>query len=398
MMISVIIVNYNVKYFLEQCLYSVRAALKNCTGEIIVVDNASTDNSVAYLQSKFPSVKFTANSKNTGFGGGCNKGFKASSGEFVLFLNPDSIIPEDCFEKCLPFINNRPEAGAIGVKMLDGSGNFLSESKRGFPSLPASLFKLTGLAQLFPHSKLFARYYLGHLDENKDHEIDVLAGAFILMKKNVFEKLNGFDEAFFMYGEDIDLSYRVQKAGFKNYYFADTEILHFKGESTKKGNLNYVKMFYNAMSTFVNKHYKGSIAGLYKFFIHAGIWLVAFFSVIKKFIAGLFHVSNKNSPPVTAIVGTEEEYQKLTLLLKRIQPGDQIRKRISINELAAMTKPYPFNELIICAGTITYKETIQLIKQLPGDLSIKIHAAGSNSIIGSSSKDKPGNAIGLDDL
>jgi GT2 family glycosyltransferase len=397
-MISIIIVNYNVKYFLEQCLYSVRAALKNSTGEIIVVDNASTDNSIEYLRSKFPEARFVANPKNTGFGDGCNKGFKMSSGEFILFLNPDSIIPEDCFEKCISFINTQPEAGAIGVKMLDGSGSFLSESKRGFPSLSASLFKLTGLARLFPHSKLFAKYYLGHLDENKTHEVDVLAGAFMLMKRNVFEKVNGFDEAFFMYGEDVDLSYRIQKANFKNYYFPETEILHFKGESTKKGNLNYVKMFYNAMSIFVNKHYKGSIAGLYKFFIHAGIWLVAFFSAIKKFIAGLFHVSKKNYPQITAIVSMEEEYQKVTSLLKRIQPAVEIWGRISIDELGIRTVPYPFNELIICPGNITYKEMIQLVQQLPKNLSIKIHATESNSIIGSSSKDKPGNATGLDDL
>lgn len=281
MNISIIIVNYNVKHFLEQCLLSVQAALKNIQGEIIVIDNASSDDSINYLQPKFPLVKFIANTENTGFGKACNQGFKLSSGRYILFLNPDTIVPEDCLEKCIPFLNSHADAGALGIKMLNGDGKFLKESKRAFPSLSTSLFKMSGLAGLFPHSKIFAKYYLGHLDENKNHEVDVLAGAFMLIKRNVLELTGGFDEAFFMYGEDIDLSYRIQKAGFKNYYFSETQITHFKGESTKKGSLNYIKMFYGAMSIFVNKHYKN--AGLFKFVIHIGIWFVAGLSAIGNF-------------------------------------------------------------------------------------------------------------------
>jgi GT2 family glycosyltransferase len=187
-------------------------------------------------------------------------------------------VPADCFEKCISFLHSHADAGALGVKMLDGDDKFLKESKRAFPSLSTSLFKMSGLAGLFPHSKIFAKYYLGHLDENKNHEVDVLAGAFMLIKRNVLELTSGFDEAFFMYGEDIDLSYRIQKAGFKNYYFSETQITHFKGESTKKGSLNYIKMFYGAMNIFVNKHYKN--AGLFKFVIHTGIWLTASMAAI----------------------------------------------------------------------------------------------------------------------
>jgi O-antigen biosynthesis protein len=280
MVLSVIIVNYNVKHLLEKCLYSVQAALKDFSGEIIVVDNASTDSSIKYLQPLFPSVKFIANAVNKGFGSGCNTGFQQSSGDFILFLNPDTIVPPDCFEKCLAFIQTKKEAGALGVKMLDGSGNYLKESKRNFPYISASFFKMTGLASLFPHSKLFAAYYAGHLSENEIHEVDVLAGAFMLIKRNVFAEVKGFDEDFFMYGEDIDLSYRIQKAGYKNYYFPETSITHYKGGSTKKRSMAHIRSFYGAMSIFVDKHYSGGTKGIFKFVIKGGIWFFAALSVI----------------------------------------------------------------------------------------------------------------------
>lgn len=284
MQLSVIIVNYNVKHFLEQCLFSVQKALAGISSEIIVIDNNSADGSIEYLAPKFLQVRFVANKENTGFARACNQGFALSSGQYVLFLNPDTIVPEDCFRKCIAFFDEHKDAGAAGVKMLDGSGRFLKESKRSFPSPLTSLFKLTGLAMLFPRSAVFARYHLGHLDENKTSEVDVLAGAFMMIRRHVLDKTGGFDETFFMYGEDVDLSYRIQKAGYKNYYFPGTSIIHFKGESTKKGSMNYVRMFYNAMSIFVSKHYKGGRAGVFNFLIHAGIWIRAFFSAIGHFI------------------------------------------------------------------------------------------------------------------
>jgi GT2 family glycosyltransferase len=284
MQLSIIIVNYNVRHFLEQCLFSVQKALQNLQAEIIVLDNASGDGSVDYLGPQFPQVKFIANKENTGFARACNQGFKLSSGNFVLFLNPDTIVPEDCFEKCIDFLNQHPDAGAMGVKMLDGTGQFLKESKRSFPSLTTSLFKLSGLSKMFPRSAVFAKYHLGHLNENRNHEVDVLAGAFMMIRKTIFESTHGFDERFFMYGEDVDLSYRIQKSGYKNYYFSETAIIHFKGESTKKGSLNYVRMFYNAMSIFVNKHYKSGTAGVFGFLIHIAIWIRAVLSATGSFI------------------------------------------------------------------------------------------------------------------
>lgn len=289
--LSVIIVNYNVKYFLEQCLYSVQKSSSALDAEIIVVDNASTDGSMDYLQARFPQIKFISNQENTGFARACNKGLEQARGEFVLFLNPDTLVPEDCFVNCISFFETHPDCGALGVKMIDGAGKFLKESKRSFPSPLTSLCKLAGLSALFPKSKIFGRYHLGHLDKEKDHEVDVLAGAFMMVRRKLLKETGGFDETFFMYGEDIDLSYRIQKAAcaatggkYKNYYFAGTTIVHFKGESTRRGSFNYVRLFYNAMNIFVQKHYGGHRAGIFSLLIHFAIWTRALIAAGGKFL------------------------------------------------------------------------------------------------------------------
>jgi GT2 family glycosyltransferase len=291
MKLSVIIVNYNVRFFLEQCLHSVKKAMTSVEGEIIVVDNASKDGSRSYLEPIFRDVKFFWNKENTGFAKANNQALQVAKGDFILYLNPDTIVPEDCFIKCLDFFQQRPDAGAVGVRMLDGKGSFLPESKRSFPSPVISFYKLSGLTRLFPRSKIFGKYHLGYLNEHANHEVNVLAGAFMFMRKEVAMQTGGFDEQFFMYGEDIDLSYRIQKTinpttgeHYKNYYLSETSILHFKGESTKKGSLNYVRMFYLAMSQFVEKHYSSSKAGIFHLFIRTAIWARAFVSLIKQFI------------------------------------------------------------------------------------------------------------------
>ncbi|MDQ2864106.1 MAG: glycosyltransferase family 2 protein, partial [Bacteroidota bacterium] len=271
MQLSIIIVNYNVKYFLEYCLRSVEKAMKNIEGEIFVVDNNSKDGSRDFIVNKFPGVKFISNRENEGFAKANNKALRLASGKYILFLNPDTIVAEDCFENCISFIQSKNDTIACGVRMIDGSGKFLKESKRAFPSPLTSMYKLSGLTKLFPKSKIFSKYHLGFLDENISHEIDVLAGAFMMMPKTITDAVGGFDEDFFMYGEDIDMSSRIQKAGYKNFCFAETTILHFKGESTKKGSLNYVKLFYRAMSVFVKKHYADAGAGFYNFFLQAAI-------------------------------------------------------------------------------------------------------------------------------
>ena len=284
MQLSVIIINYNVKYFLEHCLCSVAKAMKNIDGEIIVIDNNSSDGSSLFFRHKFPQVNFVWNPANDGFAKANNQGIALARGEYILFLNPDTIIAEDTLEKSMAFINDQNNNCALGIKMLDGSGKFLKESKRAFPDPLTSLFKLSGLARMFPSSKFFGKYHLGFLDENKNHEVDVLAGAYIMVTRKILEKVKGFDEDYFMYGEDIDLSFRIQKAGFKNYYFSESAIIHFKGESTKKDSLRYVKMFYKAMSIFVKKHYGGSKAGAFNLLLHVAIWLRAAMSAIVRFL------------------------------------------------------------------------------------------------------------------
>ena len=259
-------------------------ACRNIKAEIFIVDNNSTDGSVDYLEAKFPSVKFLINSVNTGFAKANNQAVTQATGDYILFLNPDTILSEDSLEKSLAFFGSHPEAGAMGIHMIDGAGCFLKESKRAFPSPATSFNKLSGLALLFPKSKLFNRYYLGHLAEKENHEVDVLAGAFMMIPKKLLDQVGSFDETFFMYGEDVDLSYRIQKAGYRNYYFAESSIIHFKGESTKKGSLNYIHLFYNAMSLFVKKHYSGGSAGLFNFFVQIAIWIRASFSAIGKLV------------------------------------------------------------------------------------------------------------------
>ena len=280
MQLSVIIVNYNVKYFLEQCLYSVQKACSAIDAEIIVADNNSTDGSRAYLEDNFPAVKFIWNSGNIGFAKANNLALEKANGDFILFLNPDTLLSEDSIEKFLHFFEENKIAGAVGIRMIDGSGKFLKESKRAFPSPLTSLFKLSGLARLFPGSRTFARYHLGHLAEKENHEVDVLAGAFMMIPRTVLHKIGNFDEHFFMYGEDVDLSYRIQKAGYKNYYLAESTIIHFKGESTKRGSLNYVRLFYQAMNLFVKKHYSGGKAGFFIFLIQTAIFIRAGFSAV----------------------------------------------------------------------------------------------------------------------
>lgn len=282
MKLSVIIVNYNVKYFLEQAILSALKALENISHEIIVIDNHSTDGSVEFLSQRFPSIKIIENQTNTGFSVANNQGIQLAQGEFILLLNPDTVVQEDTFEKCITFMDAHKDAGALGVKMIDGKGNFLPESKRAFPSPQVAFFKAFGLAALFPKSKIFGKYHLGYLHENQTHEVEVLAGAFMLIRKTVLDKTGLLDETFFMYGEDIDLSYRIVQAGYKNYYFADTEIIHYKGESTKKGSLNYVKMFYNAMKIFARKHFTGAYAGLFITLLNIAIYVRAFLAILAR--------------------------------------------------------------------------------------------------------------------
>ena len=269
MELSIIIVNYNSKLLLEQCIESIKKATRQITTEIIVVDNNSTDGSKEYLPAKVTGVKFIFNDKNIGFAKASNQGFKNSSGKYILFLNPDTILTDTCLTDCISFFETHPDAGALGVRMLDGQGKFLKESKRGLPSPATSFYKLFGLASIFPTSKTFAKYYQGHLPEKENNPVEVLSGAFMMIKREVFEKVNGFDEDFFMYGEDIDLSIRITRSGYKNYYLGAISVTHLKGGSTVYGN-KHIEDFYDAMNVFIKKHY-GNRPGGQILFLRAGI-------------------------------------------------------------------------------------------------------------------------------
>ncbi len=275
MKLSIVIVNYNVQHFLEQCLHSVFAATNNVESEVWVVDNNSVDGSVEMVKEKFPQVKLIASKENLGFSKGNNLAIRKSIGEYVLLLNPDTLVEEDTFEKVVDFMDKTPKAGGLGVKMVDGKGIFLPESKRSLPTPTVAFHKISGLSSIFPKSKKFGKYHCGYLDKNENHEIEILSGAFMLMRKEALDKVGLLDEAFFMYGEDIDLSYRLIKSGYKNYYFSDTRIIHYKGESTKKSSVNYVFVFYNAMIIFAKKHFSQKNASLFSFLINIAIYLRA---------------------------------------------------------------------------------------------------------------------------
>ena len=269
MQLSIIIVNYNSRTLVEQCLVSLNKAITGITTEVIIVDNNSNDGSKEYLPSKFPVVKFIFNNGNLGFAKACNQGFKISAGNYILFLNPDTVLTETCLKDCISFLETHADAGAVGVRMLDEKGNFLKESKRGLPSPSTSFYKLFGLTAMFPGSRTIAKYYQGHLPENENNPVDVLSGAFMMVKRNVFEKVNGFDESFFMYGEDIDISWRITQQGYKNYYLGKISVTHLKGGSTIY-NYKYVRDFYGAMKLFVKKHYNDKPI-LYRSFLYTGI-------------------------------------------------------------------------------------------------------------------------------
>lgn len=282
--ISIVIVNYNVEFFLNQCLSSVQKAIKDLSAEVFIVDNKSMDGSVKMIKKKYPKFNLIENKKNVGFSKANNQAIKLANGEYILLLNPDTVIEEDTLIKTIDFMDKKPRSGAVGVKMIDGKGNFLPESKRSFPKPSVAFYKIFGLSSLFPKSRKFGQYHLGHLSEFKNHEVDVLSGAFMLIRKRTIEKVGLLDEMFFMYGEDIDMSYRIKLKGYKNYYISDTKIIHYKGESTKKSSVNYVFVFYRAMIIFAKKHMPNKNVFFLNLSINLAIYFRAFIAVLKRII------------------------------------------------------------------------------------------------------------------
>jgi GT2 family glycosyltransferase len=406
--LSIIIVNYNVKYFAEQCLYTVLKACKNIEAEVIFIDNNSTDGSKDFFDNKFPNVYFIWNEKNVGFSAANNLALDKATGKYILFLNPDTIVPEDCFEKCLAFFATKKNAGALGVRMIDGTGRFLKESKRGFPGLATSFFKLTGLAAIFPNSKTVARYYLGNLPEHKNHVVEVLAGAFMMVEKKNLEITGAFDENFFMYGEDIDLSFRIQKAGYKNYYFSETTIIHFKGESTTKGSFHYIKMFYGAMHLFVKKHYSKVPALLYNVFITVAMFLKGAVNFFQKIFSPTKKGEAKTAKAsLTLIVASEQDYQVVIKLLNKTSTKLQVFGRVAalndssadslwvLQELPKLINQYTIGNIIFCINELSAREAINALQNIRQPISFMFHTSGSCSIVGSNDKNTGGDCIAI---
>ena len=294
MTLSIIIVNYNVKYFLEQCLESVYGSdltLEEGGGddacielEVFVVDNASVDGSAEMVRASYPQVHFIANKDNVGFAKANNQALRICHGDIALLLNPDTVVEHDTFRKCVSFMRSHPDCGGLGVKMINGEGTYLKESKRGFPSPEASFFKISGLIRLFPRNKRIAAYYMGHLGDDETNPIDILPGAFLMISRPALDKVGLLDEAYFMYGEDIDFSWRIKLAGFQNYYLPSARIIHYKGECTKHGSMNYVYTFYNAMSIFVQHYFSGNNAKLFNLLLHTAIWARAGMAWLKRIL------------------------------------------------------------------------------------------------------------------
>jgi GT2 family glycosyltransferase len=389
MELSIIIVNYNVKYFLEQCLLSVIKACGATDTEILVVDNNSTDGSREYLSAKFPSVKFYWNKENPGFGRANNSMLSEATGDYILFLNPDTIVPEDCFTKCISFFRTHTDCGALGVRMTDGSGNFLPESKRSLPAPLSGLYKITGLAKLFPQSKTFASYYDGSLPEKENNKAKILSGAFMMLSRKAIEATNGFDEDFFMYGEDIDLSYRVMKSGFHNYYLGEVTIIHFKGESTQKKSAHYAKHFYGAMKLFVDKHYRKNV--LKKTAMHFAISSGRLGAIIKQKLFPQAFDKDQEMKGSILVVAAATQISIIQKLLNR--PSQMViltDEKVSTEEILQTASEKNCSAILFCEGKINNKFIIDFVQAQPGKYQYLFYENGAQSIVGSSNKNTNG--------
>ena len=376
MKVSVVIVNYNVRYFLELCLYSVKKALRDIEGEIIVVDNVSKDTSCEMIKELFPEVVLIENTENVGFSKANNQGVAIAKGEYVLILNPDTVIGESLFDEILSFADQQNDLGALGVRLIDGTGSFLPESKRGLPRPKTSFERMIGSN----HSG----YYSSYLTKDGIGKVEVLVGAFMLMKRQRYLEVGGFDEDYFMYGEDIDLSYKLTKAGYTNYYYGKSVVIHYKGESTRK-DVKYLRHFYGAMNIFYKKHFR--YTGFDHFLMKAGIKVL--------FLIKYMQLSNApiivNDTSRILFVGDRDVTSNLQLQKKIIQVPDQ-----ELIKLEEYITEYGIEEIWFEEGGLTYKEIInQIGTHRFSKVLFKILPQNTNFLIGSNSMDGRGEVIFL---
>ena len=380
MQLSVIILNYNVRHFLELCVLSVQNAIQNIDAEIIVIDNHSQDDSCRMMKERFPNVKLIENSENLGFPKGNNIGVSQAQGEYICILNPDTVVAEDTFTKVLAFAKKQKDLGIVGVKLINGTGNFLPESKRGIPTPFVAFTKITGLYKIFP--KLFGEYYAQHLSEDETGKVAILVGAFMVMKRELYNEIGGFDENCFMYSDDIDLSFMALQKGKSNYYFHETSVIHYKGESTVKDG-TYMKRFREAMNFFYKKHF--SISFLFSVFMEMGI---VFFSLVKM-------LQGKPKPKL--------EPEKYILV-----SGDEIlREKLenkwqTLVELQDITKSFAKNrntEIVFDQNHLDFKTIIQAFETNKNkNFTFKILPESSDFVIGSNSSFDRGQVINIQDF
>ena len=391
MQLSVIILNYNVRYFLELCILSVQNALLEIHSEIIVIDNDSQDDSCEMMKTRFPNVKLIQNNANLGFSKGNNKAVAQAKGEYICILNPDTVVAEDTFIKILDFAQSQKKLGIIGCKLIDGAGNFLPESKRGVPTPWVAFTKITGLYKLFPKSKLLGQYYAGHLDVNQTGKVDILVGAFMLMKLNLYLEVGGFDEDCFMYSDDVDLSFVVSKKGKTNYYYHDTTVIHFKGESTVKDG-TYLKRFQESMNFFYEKHLKTRNLGSIFFAVAMKIGIIFFFKRRKL----KYQTIKKVAPAAYHLYSTSPELQnKLALLLQKKVTLHNLKTEKGLISLPSVN--HQSTEIIADNEIISFKEYISFLEfAKKGGFTFKIKPKNANFLIGSNNSNDRGEVIKLE--
>lgn len=385
-MLSVIIVNYNVKYYLEQCLESVRRASRGLQVEVFVVDNRSTDGSVAYLRERFPEVTFMENKENVGFARANNQAIRSSNGKYVLLLNPDTILAEDTLIRFVDFVEEHPEAGGVGAYMLRADGIFAPESRRGLPTPFVAFCKMSGLSYIFPKSRLFGRYYMRYLDENEINEIEVVSGACMMLRREALDKVGLLDEDFFMYGEDIDLSYRVMQGGYKNY-FLPVRMLHYKGESTVKSSYRYVYTFYQAMRLFFRKHY-GHYSFLISLPINSVIWVRSFMAYFGNRLRYRRKFRTETVPMKALVVGDNQMLEKVRSLLSVYQPKGTFRfvegteETLPQGHLSVGEDMGNYNMVIYDTEHYSYRAVLDLLEHTPGNsLSIATYSEHTGVLI-----------------
>lgn len=351
--LSVVILNYNVRYFLELCLKSVEKAISGLEAEIIVIDNNSSDDSCKMVEQFFKDVELVKNSENIGFSRANNQAVKLAKGEYVCILNPDTVVAEDTFEKLLDYAQSIDKLGSLGCQLIDGTGAFLPESKRNVPLIKIALLKLIGNDK---------HYYANHLAEDEIGKIDVLVGALMLLKRDVYLEMGGFDEDYFMYGEDIDLSYRLLNKGYQNYYYGQTTVLHYKGESTLKDK-KYARRFYGAMQLFYKKHFSGNLL------FDTAVWFGLKLAFILRKLPKVHQLA-----PTNFVLVSDKDYSPLKKLIAY--------KRVATTALEDIQ---PHSEIVLDAGYLSYKTIIDCLKSVnvQNSLSFKIIPNGSGFMIGS---------------